>query len=386
MMKEALLVSCIRTPTGKFNGGLSHLTSYELGAVVLQEALTRAGLLNEMVDEVIMGNIMSTESRGNPAREAALKAGFPYQVKSYTVNKNCGSGLKALNLAATMIRSGESEIIAAGGMENMSRIPYIMRGVRTGLRMGHGKMRDLLIDLLEGMGITAENVARRYGISREEQDRFALESQMLAAGARKKGLFKEQIVPVWTEDSRGKHVVCDDEGIKPETTLEGLSGLKPVFMPDGSVTAGNSSTINDGAAAVMLLSEDKVRELGVKPLARIVSWGEAGVEPSVMGIGPVPATRLALRKAGLSISDLDLIELNEAFAAQALAVIKELDMDREKVNVNGGAIALGHPVGATGSILVVKLVNELLRVGGKRGLVTLCIGGGQGIATVIELV
>jgi len=384
MMREALLVSCIRAPIGKFNGGLSHLAAFELGAIVLQEALNRAGVLGEMVDEVIMGNILSAEPRGNPAREAALKAGLPYQVKAYSVNKNCGSGLKAINLAATMIRSGESDIVVAGGMESMTRMPYIVRGLRTGLRMGHAEIRDLLIELLEGMGITAENVAKRYGISRDEQDMFACESQMRAARARDKGLFKEQIVPVWTANAKDKRLLCDDEGIKPETTMEGLSRLKPAFLPNGTVTAGNSSTINDGAAALVLMSEEKVRELEIKPLARIVSWGEAGLDPSVMGLGPIPATRLALKKAGLAISDIDLIELNEAFAAQALAVIKELEMDREKVNVNGGAIALGHPVGATGGILMVKLVNELLQTGGKRGLATLCIGGGQGIATIIE--
>ncbi len=384
MSKDVFIVSAVRTPIGKFNGGLSHLASFDLGALVLEEAVKRAGIEKNMVDEVIMGNILSTEPRGNPAREALLKARFPIQVKGYTVNKNCGSALKAINLASIMLKMGEGKILIAGGMENMSRVPFGLFGARTGLGLGHVQLRDLLSDGLEGMGLTAERLAEKYSIKREEQDEFALRSQHLAARAIREDRFREQVVQVYCHCKKGLKLVTEDEGVKPDTTFEGLSRLKPVFKEGGTVTAGNSSTINDGAAAVLLMTEDKVKELGITPLARIVSWAEAGVEPEIMGIGPVPATRLALQKAGLTLGDIDIVELNEAFAAQALAVIRELELDPDKVNVNGGAIALGHPVGATGCILIVKLIYELHRQGLKKGLAALCIGGGQGIATIIE--
>lgn len=386
MGREVVIVSVARTPIGKFNGGLSHLPSFDMGAIVLQEVVRRAGMEMGVVDEVILGNIISTEPRGNPAREALIKAGFPIKVKGYTVNKNCGSALKAVNLATIMIKTEEGDILIAGGMESMSRAPHALYGARIGIGMGHAQMRDLLADGLEGMGLTAERLAEKYAISREEQDEFGLRSQQLACEAIKEGRFKEQIVSIQRETPKGIIVISQDESPKQGTTMESLSKLRPAFIENGTVTAGNSSTINDGAAAVLLMSAEKAKKLGVTPLARVVAWGEAGVDPDIMGIGPVPATRLALKKAGMTIEDMDLIELNEAFAAQSIAVIKELGMDLNKVNINGGAIALGHPVGATGAILIAKLIYELKRRGLKTGLATLCIGGGQGISTIIEAI
>jgi acetyl-CoA C-acetyltransferase len=336
------------------------------------------------VDEVILGNIIQTDPRGNPAREAVLKAGFDIKTTAYTVNKNCGSALKAVSLADMMLKMGGADIIIAGGMESMSNAPYVLRKARVGYRIGNTICSDLLTDMLEGMGMTAERVAERYNITRYEQDVFSVQSQKRAWKAQSSGKFNEEIVPIKVKTKNGERVFDKDEGIKPDSTVEVLSRLKPVFKPGGTVTAGNSSTINDGAAAVLMMSSQKVKEMEIKPMARVISWASAGVEPEIMGIGPIPAAKKALKTAGLTLSDIDLIELNEAFAAQALACIQELGLDMEKVNVNGGAIALGHPVGATGAVILVKLIYELKRQNKKYGLATMCVGGGQGIAVIIE--
>ncbi len=385
MKRDVVIISGARTPIGRFMGTLKDFTSNQLGALVIKEAVARAGIDGGLVQEVIMGSIIQTEPRGNPAREAVLEAGLPIEVTGFTVNKNCGSGLKAFNLAAREIADGDAEVMVAGGMESMSRAPFLLRTARFGYRMGHAPLDDFLMDVLEGMGLTAENVAERFNISREDQDLFAAQSQRKALEAIEAGRFGEEIVPVAVPQRRGDPVLFkQDEGPRPGTTSETLAKLRPAFKKDGVVTAGNSCTINDGAAALVLMSARKAEELGKEPFARVVSWASAGVEPEVMGIGPVPATRLALEKAGLGLDDIDVVELNEAFAAQSLAVIRELGMDLEKVNPNGGAIALGHPVGATGAVLMTKMIYELKRRGGRYGLVTLCIGGGQGIATIVE--
>lgn len=384
MSRNVVIVSAARTPIGSFMGAFSELKAHTLGAVAMSEVIKRAGIDSSIIDEVILGNIVGTEPKGNPAREALLEAGLPVNVPAFTVNKNCASGLKSVSLAATMIKAGESDIILAGGMENMTRMPYILRNARKGFRMGEQKVEDLLNQLLEGMGLTAERLAEKYNISREEQDEFAFHSQMKAARAQRDGCFDEEIVPIEIINKRGSAYISKDEGIKPNTSLEGLLKLKPVFKNDGTVTAGNSSTINDAGAALLLMSEDKAKKLGLKPLVKILGWASAGCEPDIMGIGPVPATKILMKKIGMKFSDIDLIELNEAFAAQSLAVIKELNLNLDKVNVNGGAISLGHPTGATGSILITKLIYEMKRRSAETGLVTLCIGGGQGMSLALE--
>jgi len=390
-MREAVIVSAVRTAIGSFNGALASFTAPELGAIVMQEALKRAGIAAAAVDEVIFGNVLQAGVGMNPARQAALKAGIPAEIPAFTVNKVCGSGLKTVNLAAQAIAAGDADIVVTGGMESMSNAPYVLDKARWGYRMGNGKLVDVMIN--DGlwcaendyhMGITAENVAAQYGITREAQDQLALESQTKAVAASQSGAFKQEIVPVSIKTKKGEVIFDTDEYPKAGTTLDKLASLKPAFKKDGTVTAGNASGINDGAAALVVMAADKAKELGLKPLARIRSYGSGGVDPSIMGVGPVPATRKALAKAGLTVADLDLIEANEAFAAQFLAVGQELGFAKDKVNVNGGAIALGHPIGASGARILVSLVHALEARQQKLGLATLCIGGGQGVATIVE--
>ncbi|MDU4962057.1 MAG: acetyl-CoA C-acetyltransferase [Sporomusaceae bacterium] len=390
-MREAVIVAAVRTAIGSFNGSLATFSAPELGEVVVKESLRRAGIGGSDVDEVILGNVLQAGLGQNPARQAALKAGLPAEIPAYTINKVCGSGLKAVNLAAQAIRLGDADTIVAGGFESMSNAPFLLEKARWGYRMGDGKLVDVMIR--DGlwcafndyhMGITAENVAEKFAVSREEQDRLAAESQEKALKAIENGLFKQEIVPITVKSKKGDRIFDTDEYPKPGTTATSLCGLKPAFKKDGGVTAGNASGINDGAAALVVMSAEKAARCGLKPLAKILSYGEGGVDPAIMGMGPVPATRKALAKAGLRIDDIDLIEGNEAFAAQFLAVGKELGFAREKVNVHGGAIALGHPIGASGARILVTLIYAMRQHGAKRGLATLCIGGGQGVATVIE--
>lgn len=392
-MREVVIASAVRTPIGTFNGSLSGVSVIDLGAIAIKEALKRANVAPEAVDEVIMGCILMAGLGQGPARQSQLKAGIPFEVPAMTVNKLCGSGLKSVNLAADSIRLGEADIVVAGGMESMTRAPYLLNDARNGYRMGHGiiedsMIRDGLTDAINDyhMGITAENLAVKYGITREEQDEFALRSQTLAEKAIKEGRFKDEIVPVEIPQRRGDPKIFDtDEHPRFGTTMEMLKKLRPAFKKDGTVTAGNASGINDGASAVVVMSADKAKELGIEPLARIVAYASAGVDPSIMGIGPAPATRKALSKAGWKLEDLDLIEANEAFAAQSCAVGKELGWDINKVNVNGGAIALGHPVGASGVRILTTLIYEMKKRGLNKGLATLCVGGGFGVATLIEM-
>lgn len=391
-MKEAVIVSAVRTAIGNFNGSLAQVAATDLGALTIKAALEKAGVNNDAVDEVIFGNVLQAGLGQNPARQAAIKAGLPYEVPSYTVNKVCGSGLKTVNLAAQAIMTDDADIVVAGGMESMSQAPYLLDSkARWGLRMGNAKLTDVMIH--DGlwcafndyhMGITAENVAAKFNISREEQDQLAFESQSKAIKAIEAGSFKEEIYPVVIKGKKGDITFDTDEYPKAGTTGQSLCGLKPAFKKDGAVTAGNASGINDGAAALVVMSLDKAHALGLKPLARIRSFASGGVDPAIMGMGPVPATRKALKKAGLTIDDIDLIEANEAFAAQFLAVGKELGFAKEKVNVNGGAIALGHPIGASGARILVTLLHSLQARNAKLGLATLCIGGGQGVATIVE--
>ncbi|MDR7866912.1 MAG: acetyl-CoA C-acetyltransferase [Sporomusaceae bacterium] len=391
-MRDIVIASAARTAIGNFNGTLASLSASEMGAIVVKEALARAGVKAEAVDELIFGNVLQAGLGQNPARQAAIKAGLPAEIPSFTVNKVCGSGLKTVNLAAQAIACGDADIILAGGMESMSQAPYLLSSkARWGYRMGNDKIVDVMIQ--DGlwcafndyhMGITAENVAAQYGITREMQDQLAFESQDKAVKAIQSGAFKKEIVPVTIKGKKGDTVFDTDEFPKAGTTAETLGKLKPAFKKDGTVTAGNASGINDGAAALVVMSADKAKALGIKPLAKIVGYGSGGVDPSVMGMGPVPATRKALAKAGLTIGDIDLIEANEAFAAQFLAVGKELGFQKEKVNVNGGATALGHPIGASGARILVTLLHAMEARGAKRGLATLCIGGGQGVATIVE--
>lgn len=393
-MRQAVIVSAVRTPVGNFNGALSQIPAVELGALALQEAINRAGIRPEQVDEVIMGNVLSAALGQNPARQAAIKAGVPQEVPAWTVNKVCGSGLKAVVCAAQAILAGDAEIILAGGMENMSLSPYALPKARNGYRMGDGVLvdtmiRDGLSDAFHGMhmGITAENVAEQYGISREDQDEYAVRSQNRAESAIKAGKFAEEIVPVTIPQRKGEPVIVNqDEFPRFGTTKEALAKLRPAFTEKGSVTAGNSSGINDGAAAVVVMSNEKAAQLGITPLAVITSWASAGVDPLVMGTGPIPACKKALQKSGLAMEDIDLIEANEAFAAQTLSVARELNLDPAVTNVNGGAIALGHPIGASGARILVTLLHEMKRRQSRRGLATLCVGGGQGIAMIVEKV
>jgi acetyl-CoA C-acetyltransferase len=393
-MNEAVLLSGCRTPIGTFGGAFKDVPAVELGAVAVREALARARVRPDQVDEVILGCILQAGIGMNPARQAGIKAGLPDSVPAHTVNKVCGSGLKAVMLAAQAIKCGDAEVVVAGGTESMSRAPYLLPGARWGERLGHGRVLDHMIH--EGltdafhdihMGITAENLVERYGISRADQDAFAAESQQRAERAIREGRFKDEIVPVPVPQKKGDARAVDtDEHPRPGTTAESLAKLKPAFKPDGTVTAGNASGINDGAAAVVVASAARAASLGVKPLARIVSHASAAVDPKVMGIGPVPAVRKALEKAGMGIDRIDLFELNEAFAAQSLAVQRELSLDPAKVNVSGGAIALGHPIGASGARILVTLLYALAARNARYGLAGLCIGGGQGVAMVVERV
>ncbi|CAI8849892.1 putative acyltransferase [Pseudomonas sp. IT-P253] len=391
-MNEVVIVAATRTAIGSFQGALSTIPATELGAAVIRSLLEQSGVEPSQIDEVILGQVLTAGAGQNPARQTAIKAGLPYTTPALTLNKVCGSGLKAVQLAVQAIRCGDAELVIAGGQENMSLAPYVLPKARTGLRLGHAQLQDSVIqdglwDAFNDyhMGVTAENLASQYELSREDQDAFAAASQQKAAAAIEAGYFKREITPILIPQRKGDPLVFDtDEQPRPDSTLQALGNLKPAFQKNGSVTAGNSSTLNDGAAVLLLASEAKALALGLPVLARIKAYASAGVEPSIMGIGPVPATRLVLTKAGWSLDDLDLIEANEAFAAQSLAVGKELGWDTSKVNVNGGAIALGHPIGASGARILVSLVHELIRRDGKKGLATLCIGGGQGVSLVIE--
>ncbi|MBQ6819936.1 MAG: acetyl-CoA C-acetyltransferase [Clostridium sp.] len=391
-MREVVIASAVRTPIGAFGGSLKDVSAADLGALVIKEAINRAGIDKELVEEVLMGNVIQAGLGQNIARQAVVKAGLPVEVPAMTINKVCGSGLRTVALAAQIIKAGDADIIVAGGTENMSQAPYLLKSARWGQRMGDGKMVDSMInDALTDafnnyhMGITAENIAEQWNLTREEQDEFAVNSQNKAEAAIKEGKFKDEIVPVVIPQRKGEPKVFDtDEFPRFGATIEGLSKLRPAFKKDGTVTAGNASGINDGAAAFVIMSAEKAEELGVTPLAKIVSYGQKGLEPSIMGYGPFHATKKALEVANLSIEDLDLIEANEAFAAQSLAVAKDLNFDMSKVNVNGGAIALGHPVGASGGRILVTLLHEMQKRDAKKGLATLCIGGGMGTALIVE--
>ena len=391
-MREVVIASAVRTALGSFGGSLKDVPAVDLGALVIKEALNKAGVKPECVDEVLMGNVIQAGLGQNPARQAAVKAGLPVEIPSMTINKVCGSGLRCVALAAQMIKAGDADVIVAGGMENMSQGPYVLRTARFGQRMGDGKMvdamvNDALTDAFNGyhMGITAENIAEQWGLTREMQDEFAANSQIKAEAAIKAGKFKDEIVPVVIPQRKGDPIVFDtDEFPRFGTTAEKLAKLRPAFKKDGTVTAGNASGINDGAAALVVMSAEKAKELGVTPICKIVSYGSKGLDPSIMGYGPFYATKKALEGTGLTVADLDLIEANEAFAAQSLAVAKDLEFDMSKVNVNGGAIALGHPVGASGARILVTLLHEMMKRDAKRGLATLCIGGGMGTALVLK--
>jgi acetyl-CoA C-acetyltransferase len=391
-MKEVVIVSAVRTPVGSFGGVFKNVSAVDLGVIAVKEAIRQAGIKPEDVNDVYMGCILQAGLGQGVARQVSVNAGIPVSVPATTINMLCGSGLRTVSLAAQTIMTGDNDIVVVGGTENMSRAPYVLNNARFGSRMGNDTMVDTMIqDALTDafnnyhMGVTAENVAEKYGITREEQDIFAASSQNKAEKAMAEGKFKDEIVPVTIPQRKGDPVVVDtDEYPKKNVTAEGLSKLRPAFKKDGTVTAGNASGINDGAAALVVMSKEKADELGLTPLATIVSYGNGGVDPSIMGIGPVPATRNALSKTDLTISDMDLIEANEAFAAQALAVGKELQWDPSKVNVNGGAIALGHPVGASGARILVTLLHEMKRRNSTYGLATLCIGGGMGTSVIVK--
>lgn len=391
-MTKAVIVSATRTAIGSFNGALTSVGAIDLGKIVIEEALKRASLETGVVNEVIMGNVLQAGLGQNPARQAALRANIPGSVPAFTVNKVCGSGLKSVALAAQSILAGDNDIVVAGGMENMSQAPYLLNSkVRWGLKMGNAELYDTMVN--DGltcatnhyhMGITAENIAEQYGISRQEQDELALRSQQLATQAINSGEFVDEIVPVTISSRKGEIIFKQDEYPKADSSIEGLAKLRPAFKKEGTITAGNASGINDGAAALVVMSETKAKELGLKPLATIRSYASGGVDPSVMGLGPVPATKLALQKASLQLSDIDLIEANEAFAAQFLGVGRELNFDMDKTNIHGGAIALGHPIGASGARILVTLLYSMIHHNKQLGLATLCIGGGQGAAVIIE--
>jgi acetyl-CoA C-acetyltransferase len=388
-MSEIVIAGAARTPVGTFNGGLSSVPAHYLGQVAIQAALERSGVEPGEVSEVIMGQILTAGQGQNPARQASINAGLPVEVPAWGVNQLCGSGLRTVALGYQAIRHGDSRIVVAGGQESMSQAPHCAH-LRDGVKMGELKMLDTMLkdglwDAFHGyhMGNTAENVAEKYQITREQQDRFAVASQNKAEAAIKSGRFKDEIVPVTIKTRKGDVVVDTDEYPRFGATLEAVAKLRPAFSKDGTVTAGNASGINDGAAAVVLMTAEEAARRGVKPLARIVSWAHAGVDPAIMGTGPIPASRHALELAGWSIDDLDLIEANEAFAAQACAVNKDLGWDTDKVNVNGGAIALGHPIGASGTRVFVTLLHEMIKRNAKKGLATLCIGGGMGIAMCV---
>ncbi len=390
-MDDVVIVAAGRTAVGKFGGSLAKTPAAELGAHVIKGLLAKTGIDPNLVSEVIMGQVLTAGVGQNPARQAVIKSGLPSAIPGYTINKVCGSGLKATHLAAQAIKCGDANIIIAGGQENMSASPHVLNGSRDGFRMGDVKMVDTMI--VDGlwdvynqyhMGITAENVAKKYDISRSQQDEFALQSQLKAEAAQKAGKFKDEILPLEIVQKKGSIVFDQDEYIKPGSTLEALSGLRPAFDKAGSVTAGNASGINDGAAAVVMMSARQAKELGLTPLARIKAYASSGLDPAYMGMGPVPASQLCLKKAGWSPQDLDLMEINEAFAAQACAVNKEMGWDTSKINVNGGAIAIGHPIGASGARILVTLLHEMVRRDAKKGLASLCIGGGMGVALAVE--
>ena len=390
-MNEVVIVAASRTPVGKFGGTLAKIAASELGAHVIKGLMQKTGIDSRLINEVILGQVLTAGVGQNAARQAVIKSGLPNSVPGITINKVCGSGLKATHLAAQAIRCGDADIIIAGGQENMSASPHVLHNSRDGFRMGDAKLVDsMIVDGLWDvynqyhMGITAENVAKKFNISRTEQDEFALASQNKAEAAQKAGKFKDEILPVEIAGKKGSTFFDNDEYIKHGSTLDGLSALRPAFSKDGSVTAGNASGLNDGAAAVMLMSAQKASELGLKPLAKIRAYSSAGLDPSIMGMGPVSASQLCLKKAGWTHNDLDLMEINEAFAAQAIAVNKEMGWDTSKINVNGGAIAIGHPIGASGCRILVTLLHEMIRRDAMRGLASLCIGGGMGVALAIE--
>jgi acetyl-CoA C-acetyltransferase len=391
-MSNAVIVAAARTAIGKFGGTLAKVPAPELGAIVIGEVLKRAGVKPDQVDEVIMGQVLTAGAGQNPARQALIKAGLPVEIPAMTINVVCGSGLKAVMLAAQAIDRGDAEIVVAGGQENMSLAPHVLMNSRDGFRMGDVKMIDsMIVDGLWDvynkyhMGITAENVAKQYGVDRGTQDAFALASQQKASAAQDAGRFKDEIVPVMIPQRKGDPVAfAADEFINKKTNAEALAGLRPAFDKEGTVTAGNASGLNDGAAAVLVMSEARAKALGLTPLARIKSFATTGVDPKIMGMGPVPASKRALAKADWKPADLDLMEINEAFAAQACAVNKEMGWDTAKINVNGGAIALGHPIGASGCRILVSLLHEMKRRGAKKGLASLCIGGGMGVALAVE--
>ena len=392
MSTEIVIVAAARTAVGKFGGTLAKTPAPELGAAVIKALLERSGLSGEQINEVILGQVLTAGSGQNAARQAVIKAGLPQAVPGFTINKVCGSGLKAVMLAAQAIRDGDSDIIIAGGQENMSLSPHVLPNSRDGQRMGDWKLVDTMItdglwDVYNQyhMGITAENVAKKYGITREQQDALALGSQMKASAAQESGRFKDEIVPISIAQRKGDAIVfAADEFINKKTSAEALAGLRPAFDKAGSVTAGNASGLNDGAAGVIVMSAAKAAALGLKPLARIASYASAGLDPSIMGMGPVPAARKALERAGWKAADLDLLEINEAFAAQACAVHQEMGWDLAKVNVNGGAIAIGHPIGASGCRILVTLLHEMIKRDAKKGIASLCIGGGMGVALTVE--
>lgn len=392
MMKEVVIASAVRTPIGSFGGTLKNMSAPELGSTTIKAALERTNVNPEQIDEVILGNVLQAGQGQNPARQAAIKAGLPVEVPAMTINKVCGSGLKAVNLAAQAIKAGDGEVFVVGGMESMSQAPYVQQKARWGNHMGHGKLVDVMIE--DGlwcafndyhMGITAENVAEEYGITRKEQDEFAANSQQKAQKALAEDKFQAEIVPVEVPQRKEDPIIFDkDEYPRKGVTVEGLGKLNTAFKKEGTVTAGNASGINDGASALIVMSKEKARELEVKPLATIKAYSSAGVDPAVMGTGPIPASKKALEKTELTVKDLDLIEANEAFAAQSIAVLRDLNLNSEKVNVNGGAIALGHPIGASGARILITLLHEMKKQDSKHGLATLCIGGGQGAATIVE--
>ncbi|OEO30414.1 acetyl-CoA acetyltransferase [Devosia insulae DS-56] len=391
MIEDAVIVAAVRTPIGRFGGAFSELPATALGAIAVRAIVERSGIDPSAIDDVLIGQVLQAGAGQNPARQSAIGGGIPQGVPAMTVNQVCGGGQRSLHLAAQAIRLGDADIVLAGGQDSMTLAPHVLPNSRAGFKMGEVTMRDSmlvdgLVDAFNGvhMGVTAERLARKYQITRDEQDRFALASQLKAAAAIKAGRFADEIVPVEVRQKRDSIVIGADEHPRPDTTLEQLGALRPIFDAEGSVTAGNSSGLNDGAAALLVMSARRAGELGLQPLARIASYASAGVDPMEMGLGPVPATRTALAKAGWVPAELDLIELNEAFAAQSIAVNRELGLDPERINVNGGAIALGHPLGGSGARLVVTLVHEMLKRDAHKGLATMCIGGGQGVAICLE--
>ena len=392
-MNDAVIVSGARTPVGRFGGAFKDVSAPDLGAIAIKAAIERAGISPDMVDEVVLGNAIQAAEAGYAARLASLKSGIPHETPTIAVNRQCSSGLEAINMAAQLVRTGEDEIVVEGGTENMSQVPFIIeyRARFDGLRMGNSQLVDGLTEGLGcpvnryHMGVTAENVAERFSVSRSDQDELALISHHRASNAITQGRFSDQITEVSVPQRRGDAViVTEDEGPRADTTIEGLANLRPVFKKDGTVTAGNASSINDGSAAIVMMSATKAADLGLKPRMKWHTRGIAGVEPAVMGTGPVPAVEKAMKKSGMSVDDIDVIELNEAFASQALYCIRELDLDIDRTNINGSGISLGHPVGATGAIMTVKLMEEMERSDSSTGLVTMCVGGGQGVATIFE--